>query len=385
MVQISSTFDAGNIRVIKQDDPADIQLEICNDHLSDFYQWFYFRLSNAKSVPCTLHIRNAAGVAYPGGFENYRVLYSYDRQTWRRHPTSLENGILSWRFTPQADTAYFSYFAPYSMERHLDLIARAQHSALVRHRVLGQTLDGRDMDLLTLEQTKRKNNDALLNVWIIARQHPGETMAEWWMEGALEKLLDEQDPLSRKLLSRCRFYLVPNMNPDGSFRGHLRTNAAGRNLNREWQSPSLQKSPEVFLVKQAMQESGVDLFLDVHGDETLPYNFIAGTEGLNNWNSSEQAKLNFYKAELAKLNPDFQTEQGYAAKQPGEANMGMSTSTVAADFGCLAMTLEMPFKDTTATPDAEFGWSPPRCKQLAHSCLEAIDHYVEMQSAAEKP
>lgn len=35
------------------------------------------------------------------------------------------------------------------------------------------------------------------------------------------------------------------MNPDGSWRGHLRTNAAGANLNREWAKPSLETSPEV--------------------------------------------------------------------------------------------------------------------------------------------
>lgn len=35
------------------------------------------------------------------------------------------------------------------------------------------------------------------------------------------------------------------MNPDGSYRGHLRTNASGANLNREWKEPTLEKSPEV--------------------------------------------------------------------------------------------------------------------------------------------
>ena len=35
------------------------------------------------------------------------------------------------------------------------------------------------------------------------------------------------------------------MNPDGSYRGHLRTNACGANLNREWKTPTLEKSPEV--------------------------------------------------------------------------------------------------------------------------------------------
>ena len=35
------------------------------------------------------------------------------------------------------------------------------------------------------------------------------------------------------------------MNPDGTWRGHLRTNAVGANLNREWANPSRETSPEV--------------------------------------------------------------------------------------------------------------------------------------------
>ena len=36
-----------------------------------------------------------------------------------------------------------------------------------------------------------------------------------------------------RLKELCTFYVVPNANPDGSVRGHLRTNASGANLNRE--------------------------------------------------------------------------------------------------------------------------------------------------------
>jgi murein tripeptide amidase MpaA len=40
-------------------------------------------------------------------------------------------------------------------------------------------------------------------VWIIARQHPGESMASWWMEGFVRRLLDAQDPM----VGRCRLTL----------------------------------------------------------------------------------------------------------------------------------------------------------------------------------
>ena len=38
-ITISSSFDAGNIRVVRQDGDT-AELEIAQDHLSDFYQWF---------------------------------------------------------------------------------------------------------------------------------------------------------------------------------------------------------------------------------------------------------------------------------------------------------------------------------------------------------
>ena len=375
---ISSNFDSGNIEVIScevaGDGVGEIQLHIRKDAHSEFYQWFHFRLSGARGIRCTLKILNAGAVAYPPGLENYRVCYSYDRDSWLRHPTQLEQGVLCFDFKPDHDSVYFAYFAPYSMERHHDLIAKSMQSPLCSHRLLGQSLDGQDLDLLRIALPDQNENKK--TCWIIARQHPGESMAQWWMEGCIERLLDADDSDTQALLGRCTFYLVPNMNPDGSRRGHLRTNAAGRNLNREWIDPTMEASPEVYLVKQAMNETGMNLMLDVHGDESLPYCFIAGTEGLCSWNEKKQAQLDFYRTTLAELNPDFQTEKGYAPKQQGQANLTMSTVQMADLHSCLAMTLEMPFKDTTATADEKFGWSAQRSKLLAHSCLQAIQKYL---------
>lgn len=371
-MHISQNFDGGNIEIVSAESASDIRLNIRHDKDSEFYQWFYFRLSGARGVACTLKILNAAGAAYPKGFEDYRVAYSYDRQQWHRWPTALVDSELTIEITPEQDSLYFAYFTPYSMERHADLIARSLQSPQCSLEVLGQSLDGQDIDLLKISGG---GSQPTKQCWLIARQHPGETMAQWWMEGALEWLLDAENEQSRALLERCTFYIVPNMNPDGSRRGHLRTNAAGRNLNREWADPALDSAPEVYVVREAMARGGVDFFLDVHGDESLPYCFIAGVEGLAGWDANSQAQLDFYKNRLAELNPDFQTVVGYPPKAPGEANLTMAGGHVGERYGCLAMTLEMPFKDTTATPDEAVGWNGPRSKRLAHSCLVAIGDY----------
>lgn len=364
---ISSQFDGGNIECVDSSDPGRVLLNIRKDNQSDFYQWFYFRAANVKGLNCSYLIGNAAGAAYQKGWQDYRAVASYDREFWFRVDTRFDGENLIIEHNSSEDQVYFAYFAPYSMERHADLLAFAQTSERCQAETLGLTLDGQSTDCLRFGSA-----DAPKKIWLVARQHPGETMAEWWMEGLINRLVDDSDPVVNAILAKAVIYLVPNMNPDGSRRGHLRTNAVGSNLNREWDRATLEQSPEVFHVLEKITKTGLDFGLDVHGDEALPYNFIAGTEGTPGWNRERHAQLELFKMTLANLNPDFQTEHGYPPNSSGSANMSYCSNSLAERFGALVMTLEMPFKDATGTPDAIQGWSPERCARLAHSCLDAL-------------
>jgi murein tripeptide amidase MpaA len=368
MIRISSAFDGGNVEVEAAADPADIRLAIRADNASDFRQWFYFRLTGAAGLDCRLSLVNAGEASYKAGFRDYQAVASYDRRRWFRVPTSFDDTVLTITHRPAQDSVWYAYFAPYSMERHADLVARMLQRPGVALEALGPTPDGQDLDLLRIGGP----DEDRLACWAIARQHPGETMAEWWMEGWLERLTDPADAVARRLRDRAVFYVVPNMNPDGSRRGHLRTNAAGVNLNREWAEPSLERSPEVHAVRRRMQETGVDFCLDVHGDEALPHNFIAGFEGIASASEGQLALLDGYRRRLAALTPDFQTERGYPKPKPGKGNPAMCTNWVAQTFGCLAMTLEMPFKDAADNPLPETGWSPERSRAFARACLDAL-------------
>jgi murein tripeptide amidase MpaA len=246
----------------------------------------------------------------------------------------------------------------------------------VEYSSLGQTLDGRELDYFRLPGGK-------LQVWLYARQHPGETMAERWMEGALERLLDEADPVVRRLRQKATFHIVPNMNPDGSFRGHLRTNAAGVNLNREWHAPSAERSPEVLYVRDEMDRTGVDFAMDVHGDEAIAANFLAGFEGIPSHKAEQQALFDAFGAALVGISPDFQTDKGYEIPAPGKANLSMSTAQLAERFGAVSMTLEMPFKDNADLPDPVYGWSTERSRLLGRACLDALHAILPELKAAQ--
>lgn len=375
MLKVSSQFDAGNIEVVENTSTQDIQLKIRKDHNSDFYQWFYFRVQGGAGEALRLRLLNAAGAAYPDGWDAYQAVASYDRQEWFRVPTRYDSGELIIEHTPEQGSIYYAYFAPYSFEQHLDLVAAAQQSELCDVLDIGTTLDGRDINLLRIASDEADSGDRI-NVWVTARQHPGETMAEWFIEGVLERLLDEEDALAGDLLKQCVFWVVPNMNPDGSVRGHLRTNAAGANLNREWQTPTLEKSPEVFYVRDQMIKHGVDLFLDIHGDEALPCNFIAGQAGAPDVSDKTLAEEEQFKHDLRRVNPDFQLERGYEPGKFGPETLTIASFWVGDHFKCPAMTLEMPFKDHDERPDPVYGWSAERSRKLGASMLNPIKDWL---------
>jgi len=366
-IKISHQFDAGAIEVIDAQSPSDIQLRLRRDSHADFSQWFYFRLQGACGAATTMRIVNAGTASYPDGWVGYQAVASYDRQHWFRVPTAYDKGVLTISHAPERDSIYYAYFEPYSFERHLDLLGRVSVDERVRVEDLGNTVDGRDLNLVVV------GDEAAVNkVWIIARQHPGETMAEWFVEGLLDGLLDHANPHARRLLAQSVFYIVPNMNPDGAARGNLRTNAAGANLNREWVSPSVETSPEVFYVRERLHQTGCNLFLDVHGDEGLPYIFAAGSEMLEGFTEEQaRAQQGFIDA-FKQASPDFQDKHGYPSGKYRAELLKLASKYVGHHFKCVSLTLELPFKDNADMPDEKVGWNGARSAQLGAACLQAI-------------
>jgi murein tripeptide amidase MpaA len=182
-IAISSLFDSGNIDVVDASRPNDLRLRIRADIGGEHRQLFHFRLHGVRGVPLTLHIDNAAQCSYSGGWQGYRACVIADRLHWTRVPdTSFDGCRLTLNLTPSTDTVWLAYFEPYAWERHQQLVGRCAVSPLARVDRLGASVEGRDMDRVTV-------GDGRLPVWIIARQHPGESMAEWLAEGPLETLL----------------------------------------------------------------------------------------------------------------------------------------------------------------------------------------------------
>jgi murein tripeptide amidase MpaA len=378
-LSITSNFDAGAIDVLSCERADDIRLRVRRDNQAEFAQWFYFRLTGARDERCVMTFENASACAFPDGWRDYRAVASYDRVSWFRVPTSYDGHALTIDHTPEFDSIYYAYFEPYSEERHTAFIGAVQQLPHATLTELGRTVEGRPVSLLTLGMID--GGAPKKNVWIVARQHPGETMAEWFVEGLVKRLAGwgdwAGDPVARRLYDKAMFHIVPNMNPDGSAHGNLRTNAVGANLNREWMAPDAARSPEVLAVRDAIHATGCDLFFDIHGDEGLPYVFVAGSEMLPGFTERQRREQKAFVDAFGVASPDFQHVHGYAASRYREGALKLASKYIGHAFGCLSLTLEMPFKDNANLPDERVGWNGERSAALGAAMLQAILHHLD--------
>jgi murein tripeptide amidase MpaA len=379
LMRIVTDFEGGRIEPLGLTKAGVVRLSIPPDPKSPrFRQWFHFAVTGSRGSRLTFKIVNAGECTWAKGFgDGYAVFATDDGKAWQQVPTTYDGKVLAFRHTPTSARAAFAYFPPFSMARTQALVARASKAGeLVLEAV--KTPLGNPIPILAMG---RKDKSAPA-VWVIAQQHPGEPMAGWFMEGFVRRLTG-RDAVARALLDMASVLVVPRMNPDGCALGNHRSNAAGIDLNREWADPK-PDAPEVGAVREAMAERGVDVFLDVHGDELIPHVFAQGTPGIPHRTALHEAREKRFLAAMLEATPDFQTEHGYPTDRRGKANLSIAANYVAERHGALAMTLEMPYRWKTGGPARRPLWTPDRAKKLGEDTVTAMTNCIKGMPASRK-
>lgn len=115
-------------------------------------------------------------------------------------------------------------------------------------------------------------------VVVMARQHPGESVGSWMMEGFIEKL--------RCIQNNIFWLIIPMVNIDGVIAGNNRTGILGYDFNRNWsvdeESIKISLFPEImgiinyFKKARRQKHKKIKLFLDLHGHSSQPNAFCYG-------------------------------------------------------------------------------------------------------------
>jgi len=114
------------------------------------------------------------------------------------------------------------------------------------------------------------------------------------------------------------------------------------------------------------------MFFDIHGDEALAYNFVAGNEMLADFTPEREARQKAFVAQYMAASPDFQNVYGYAASKYNEELLTLASKYIGHTFKCLSLTLEMPFKDNADLPNSHTGWNGARSAALGAAILQPI-------------
>ena len=377
-ITVTSAIPNGSVDVVKAEDPSDVRLRLRRDPGSDQLAigYYCFMTVGGRGTPWRFTIENVAAEAgarldgrgeYENAWTGTGPLVSYDRRNWFRVFGHLEGADYVFAHQPERDVCFYARWATYSPDDELGLLARAAAGGATLDS-LGATVDSRPLMRIRI-------GDPGVNkriCWIVARQHPSEMMASYFVDAVVDRLLDPQDPVSRKLLQGASFHIVPNMNPDGAIRGHTRANATGANLNREWLEPSLASSPEVVHVRKEMERTGVDFFLDCHGDEELRCVFLGGPLEIPSRSPKLAALFRAFELSWSAASPDYELGHPYPGGPPAKADLRMAWNWVGEEYRCLSVLMEQPFKDTSWAQDPKTGWSPQRAYRLGQSFPTAL-------------
>lgn len=144
----------------------------------------------------------------------------------------------------------------------------------MRFESLGQSNGGLDIPLVKISnKPKRDNPTEKPIIFIIGRQHSGETHSSFIIHSFLNYLVS-REAQSEKLRDRYEFWIVPIANPDGVVCGNYRCNTQGKDMNRHFfadDDPEAKlRLTEVELIRTylkertSIDENKLKLFLDVH-------------------------------------------------------------------------------------------------------------------------
>ncbi len=161
---------------------------------------------------------------------------------------------------------YVARVEPYRISDLNRLLDKIRAHPRVKITTIGATHEGRDLEIIQIGDDR-----AAHRVFLRARAHPWEAGGNWVVEGLITRLLQDDAAAGRCLQKYC-VYVLPMANKDGVARGRTRFNLLGKDLNRNWDKPTVAElapenaALENWLVKMIANGQRPDLAIELHND-----------------------------------------------------------------------------------------------------------------------
>ncbi len=285
---VDADFDSGAIGAYRiEGDTLSMALNaVTLVNTGDVYAyWVHFVLSGAQDRAVTVEIEGIAGHLFFGERpEENQLVYSCDGESWERlteHAYRADNGgTYSLTQVFPCDEPRIATFFPFTWGEMQAWVADVRQSELVEVSALGDSEQGREIQLLTITNPVLPE-EGKAQIFIVGRQHAAETGGSHMLTAMVDFLISGE-PAAQPLLDGLVWRIVPMLNPDGVYLGHSRSTSLLRDPNADWGSD---ESVEVVAVREqllALAESGrVDMVLDWHSqmNDDRWYDFVYSPSG----------------------------------------------------------------------------------------------------------
>ena len=194
--------------------------------------WFYFKVKTLGIKKIKLILKHSYNMLGGGKPENFRPVIKFGKNDWQRMSEGkiIENKdgrkFLLWDIDILNEIFEIAFCYPYGKKELYELIKESKN--YWKKDVIGISQEEREIIRLS-------NNYGDINkkgVYLIARQHSGETPGSWVLDGFLRYLYEIKD-------DNLVVWAVPLSNIDGIENGYYGKDNFPYDLNRAWGSPPM--------------------------------------------------------------------------------------------------------------------------------------------------
>jgi hypothetical protein len=271
----STTFESGAADSVRLRDDGMVAFLIPPDPGGPEYLWFHFALTNPIKKGQQFVIENAAGAHQTGDrWGITKPVFSADGKTWvraletdysrefsLRHP--LGRQVFSFQSPLDAESLRVACSYPYTSDDLNSYLKAIENRLTGGISTLGKSEEGRELVCFRIGPEPPVESQLPVEIWVICREHPGETPASFVLEGMVAALLEH--PAGKRLRDEFVFNFVPMLNVDGVAHGYYYHNARGVNLARDWVSyNSLEARRMHAALSSAAQRKQLRLVINLH-------------------------------------------------------------------------------------------------------------------------
>ena len=252
-MKIVNNYDGSSIEILKNEEEKNIVILSPIKENSKFSNYYNFIIKNDKNEKGIVILKNLNGLSYEKSineliplFKNKKGLYEkINEKRINIQDNNLEIEILE---NEEIEISSYPRYTQYNLDKFLNEIK----------------LDIKDNNRVVKELIIGDNTQK--TIVIIGRQHPGETLSSYFIEGIISYIIENKE----KLKDTC-FLIFPIVNKNGVKNGNHRY-YNGYDYNRMWNTNGILE--EIDYIKKELSNYNIKLFIDVHCDEITQKDYI---------------------------------------------------------------------------------------------------------------